>query len=87
MGPVLARALRRARTLAESLDARGFSPTTPRAVRRPLHMRSEEIGGLLAFAALVLGVVSARVLYGLYVVDLYYHPTLRPLYGFVRSWL
>ena len=85
--PLLARALRRARALAESLDARGFDATAPRAVRRPLRARAVDfvlvgLGGLVA-----LGAGVPRLLYVLYTSDTWYHPALRPLYAAVRAWL
>ena len=40
--PVLAAALRRAETLAESVTARGFDPRAPRTYYPPLTMRSWE---------------------------------------------
>ncbi|MBN1337422.1 MAG: energy-coupling factor transporter transmembrane protein EcfT [Deltaproteobacteria bacterium] len=85
--PVVARALRRARTLAEALDARGFDAMAPRAVRRSLRMRTGE-GLLLAFVALLTGAaVGLRALYVLYGAEVLYLPRLRWLYGFVRTWL
>ncbi|MCP4869230.1 MAG: hypothetical protein GY898_10990 [Proteobacteria bacterium] len=85
--PVVARAVRRARTMAESLDARGFDAHAPRAVRRPLQMRSWEPVLLGSAAAVTLAAVAARLLYAAYVAEVAYFPSLRPLYGFVRSWL
>jgi hypothetical protein len=40
-----------------------------------------------AAAALSLAVASARILYVLYTAEAFYHPSLRPLYGLVRTWL
>ncbi len=85
--PVVARALRRAGTLAEALDARGFDATAPRTVRRPLRMGAGE-GVLLGLAALLTaGALGLRVLYVLYGAEVLYVPRLRWLYGFVRTWL
>ena len=85
--PVVARSWRRAHSLAESLDSRGFDPLAPRAVRRPLRLRGLDLGLMLAAAGLTLGIASARLLYLLYTSDTWYLPALRPLYGFVRAWL
>ena len=85
--PVVARSLRRAHSLAESLDARGFDPVAPRAVREPLVMARWEKALLLTCASLVLCVVSAQVLTLLYSAESFYFPSLRPVYGFVRTWL
>jgi energy-coupling factor transport system permease protein len=85
--PVVARSLRRARALAESLDARGFDPLAPRTRYRPLHMPASE--ALLVTLALLLAalLVAARLCYVAYTADLLYIPALRPIYGLVRDWL
>lgn len=85
--PVVATALRRARDLAESLDSRGFDPSAPRAVRRPLAFARWEPPLLLVAGALTLGVVAMRLLYALYTAEAVYIQALRPVYGFVRAWL
>lgn len=85
--PVLARSWRRAHTLAESLDTRGFDPLAPRAVRRPLRMTGGDWGALVAALGLTLGVAGARGMYLLYTADLLYVPAMRGLYGWVRAWL
>ncbi len=85
--PVVARSLRRARALAESLDVRGFDPLISRTHYRPLRMSRGE-GALLAFAlSFAALLVALRLLYVLYTAELLYLPALRPLYGFVRGWL
>ena len=85
--PTVAEALRRARALAETLDARGFDSAAPRGIRRPLRLRPWERGLLAALAALVGSVVSMRLLFVLYASELLYVPEWRALYGFVRAWL
>ncbi len=87
LAPVLARAVRRARALAESLDARGFDPTVPRRPREALHMGTGEKLGLGLTLGLVGLVVAARVLFALYASGTWYHPGLRPLYAWVRATL
>lgn len=87
MRPVVARAVRRARTVAESLDVRGFDATAPRAVARPLRMARWEPPLLAAAFAVVLAAVAARVLYAAYVAEIAWFPELRWLYGLVREWL
>jgi energy-coupling factor transport system permease protein len=84
--PVVARAWRRAQNLAESLDARGFDPLAPRAVRRPLSMGAGEAALLAGVTLLGVGALASRGLYLLYTTDTLYLPALRPLYGFVRAW-
>ncbi|MEQ1507463.1 MAG: energy-coupling factor transporter transmembrane component T [Myxococcota bacterium] len=87
LAPLAARTIRRARTLAESLEARGFDPVRPRRMRVPLaSSRLEQL--VVAIVYLALGaVVVAELLFRLYVVGGWYHPALRPLYGWVRTWL
>ena len=85
--PVVAESLRRARTLAESLDSRGFEAAAPRAVRRPLRFARWELPLLAVAGSITLGAVALRVLFLAYTADVLYVPALRPLYGFVRSWL
>lgn len=85
--PVVARAVRRARTVAESLDVRGFDATAPRAIRRPLRMARWEPPLLLAATFAVLTAVAARLLYVAYVTEVAYFPKIRWLYTVVREWL
>ncbi|MCB9781211.1 MAG: energy-coupling factor transporter transmembrane protein EcfT [Alphaproteobacteria bacterium] len=85
--PVVARAWRRAHALAESLDARGFDPLAPRAVRRPLRMGALDGGIVVGVGLVTATVVALRVLYLLYVGEVLYVPALRGVYGFVRGWL
>lgn len=85
--PVVARSVRRARTLAESLDARGFDPLAPRAVWRPLRMGALDWAALGSGLGLTLALVTVRLLTLLYASDTWYSPSLRPLYGFVGDWL
>lgn len=83
--PVVARCVRRARMLAESLDTRGFDPASPRGIARPLIWRTSDSVLLLGALAGLVGVSGCRVLYGLYTADVWYHSRLRPLYAFVRA--
>jgi energy-coupling factor transport system permease protein len=85
--PVVARALRRARALAESLETRGFHPTAPRAVREPLRFGPGDVAGLGGAVTLAAAATVARGLYLLYGSELYYAPELRGLYAFVRGWM
>ncbi|MFT5685904.1 MAG: energy-coupling factor transporter ATP-binding protein EcfA2, partial [Myxococcota bacterium] len=85
--PIVARSWRRAQNLAESLDARGFDPLAERTWRRPLRMRAVDWSLIGAATAVSLTVASARILYALYTAEAVYIPALRPLYGFVRTWL
>ena len=85
--PIVARSLRRARTLAESLELRGFDATSPRAVHRPLHMGKGEFVVLAIATFGCFSVAAARLLYVAYLQELAYFPELRSLYGFIRDWL
>ncbi|MBT3217903.1 MAG: energy-coupling factor transporter transmembrane protein EcfT [Proteobacteria bacterium] len=85
--PVVARSLRRAHRMAESLDTRGFDPMAPRAIRRPLRMRVAEVW-FLGFCTMATGLLcTVEVFYWLYLNEVLYLPWWRPLYGFVRTWL
>ncbi len=85
--PVVARTLRRARALAESMDARGFDPSAPRTVRRPLRWARWEPPFVALSIAVTSGVVCLRIGYLLYTTDVLYVGAWRPVYGFVRTWL
>lgn len=85
--PVVATTLRRARALAETLDARGFDPIAARTPRRPLVMHPWEPALLVFAASITAAAVLARVLWVLYTEGLVYVPQLRGLYGFIRAWL
>lgn len=85
--PLVARSLRRAHALAESLDARGFDPLAPRAVRRPLVLAAWEPWALVLAFSLAFSLLGLRVLYLLYTGEVLYVPELRGLYGLVRLWL
>jgi energy-coupling factor transporter transmembrane protein EcfT len=84
--PVVADALRRARDLAEALDARGFDPSLDRPIEA---VRPAPLRWLLASAvgAGALAAIGLRVLFALYTADVWYAPGLRGVYGFVRAWL
>ena len=85
--PLIARSLRRSWTLAESLDARGFDPVAPRAIRQPLRFSPWEPWILVLSMGFCVSIVGARLLYLLYSSDSLYIAQLRPLYAFVRDWL
>ncbi|MFT4623933.1 MAG: energy-coupling factor transport system permease protein [Myxococcota bacterium] len=85
--PVVARTIRRARTLAESLDARGFDPAEPRlAIGVPRFARWEPplIGAAIMLVVMIAGLQALTLAY---LWEIAYHPSLRPLYGLVRTWL
>jgi energy-coupling factor transport system permease protein len=84
--PLLIRSIRRSRTLAETLDARGFDPVVPRRVRRPLTFGVADYTTLAAAFTLVGGIGLAEAITWLYLADVYYEPALRPVYAVVRAW-
>ncbi|MCK6525697.1 energy-coupling factor transporter transmembrane protein EcfT [Myxococcota bacterium] len=85
--PVIARAWRRAQSLAESLDTRGFDPLQPRVSRRPLRFTWRDAVIVTPVTALTIGALITRILTLLYTTDTWYHPSLRALYAFARRWL
>ena len=85
--PLVARAIRRAWCLGESLDSRGFDPVAPRAVRNPLTFARFEPALIAMATAVTLSALTMRVLYLMYTWDSVYVPALRPVYAFVRAWL
>jgi len=85
--PVVARALRRAWSLAESLDARGFDPYATRTSYRVLTMTKTDVSVIVTAVGFTVTVVSIRVLFLLYTSGVIYRPELRELYGFVRRWM
>jgi len=85
--PTVARTLRRARALSESLDARGYDPLQARTQHETIPQSSADkillTTALLGTAALV----CSRIMYLLYTADLVYHPGLQGLYAWVRAWV
>lgn len=82
--PVLARTIRRAATLALSVEARGFS-----SEMRRLALPRWSVGRIAAAAmlsALCLA-AGAKFLYWLQFSGLWYRPALRGVYDFVKLWL
>lgn len=83
--PVMARSVRRARALAETLEARGFHPTAPRPPERPLRL-TERL--TLTMGGVGMGMlVGLRLVYAAYGAELWYSPGLRGVYAFVRAWM
>ena len=85
--PVLAAVLRRAQSLTASVESRGFDPTVRRTSYPPLSFSVSERLALLLLLGTGLAIGAAKLLYWLYLDDLYYHPALRHLYSLVRLWL
>lgn len=82
--PVLARTIRRAATLALSVEARGFS-SEARKLALPRWGAGRVLAGLM-LGALALA-VGAKLLYWLQFSGLWYRLELRGVYDFVKLWL
>lgn len=87
LAPVCARSVRRARTLAETLESRGFHPLSAYTSRRPLAMGAHDRLLLAAIGLLLVACYSVEILFQLYLYGVLYVPSLRPLYAFARIWL
>jgi len=85
--PVLAASLRRAGTLATSVTSRGFDATGRRTYYPPLRFRPAERLTLAVLIALLAAVVTAKLLFWMYLGEIYSHSQLRGVYDFVRVWL
>lgn len=85
--PVLAAGLRRATTLAASVASRGFDPLGRRTCYPALRLRGVEWFLLAALAGTWIALVAMKLLYWLYLAELYYRPSLRGLYDVARLWL
>jgi energy-coupling factor transporter transmembrane protein EcfT len=85
--PVIAAALRRATSLATSVAARGFDPTARRKPYPPLKMSAIEVALTLILLSATGALLATKLLYWLYLAELYYRPGLRPLYDIARLWL
>lgn len=83
--PLVARALRRALRLAESLDSRGFDLRRPPVEAVRWERMDQAVGAGLS--VVVVTVAALQLLLALYVWEVYYDPSLRPLYAWARAWL
>lgn len=85
--PVLAVSLRRARTLAAALTSRGFDPARPGTVYPLLAMSRFERSVLILLGVSLAALVTVKLVYWLYLAELFYHAPWRGLYGFAREYL
>lgn len=84
--PALARVLRRAWALADSLEARGFRPGVAASGPPEPWLRYERVF-LVVLVTGTLCATTARVLFWAYTHGFHYAPELRPVYAFVRAWM
>jgi len=88
--PIFANAIRRSRSLALSVESRGFNPVGGRtALPDP---DRDRLGNSAVFALLVLGAVlllvtTMKLLHWMFMEEIYYWSALRGLYDFVRRFL
>ncbi|WP_297057279.1 energy-coupling factor transporter transmembrane component T [Thermosulfurimonas sp.] len=85
--PLISLAVRQSRILADALLTRGFDPLSPgRKLFLPPWPTREK---WLSAALLLLGlaVLAVKILFWLYLQEVFYAPTLRPLYALVRNYL
>ncbi len=85
--PLLVRAVRHSRALADALLVRGFDPLSPSArVFLPPWPRGEKLLVAVIFG-LALAVLAAKILFWLYLQEVLYVESLRSFYAFVRDFL
>ncbi len=85
--PLISLAVRQSRILADALLTRGFDPLSPgRKLFLPSWPTREK---WLSAALLLLGlaVLAVKILFWLYLQEVFYAPALRPLYALVRNYL
>ncbi len=85
--PIIGACVRRARVLAEVLDLRGFDPLKPRLPLEPPPLTRIQKTIITAMAAGTGVLVVLKILWLLYLAELWYRPEWRPLYAWVREWL
>jgi energy-coupling factor transport system permease protein len=85
--PVLAGTIRRSQEIALSIQTRGFSMGGKRTawIESSLAFSGKCALGLIFLAVAIVSVCKS--LFWLYQWEVFYWPQLRPLYGFVRTWL
>jgi energy-coupling factor transport system permease protein len=85
--PVLSGAIRRSEEVALSIVTRGFAFGRPRTTLHEARLSRGEWGVVAGLLACVLAVGVCKVLFWLYVSEIYYTSSLRGLYQFTRTWL
>ncbi len=85
--PIVARTLRRARTLGDSLLVRGIDPADPPQLPPGPRLPAKDRAVLAGVAAFVLGVAALKAITAVYLADVAYVPAWRGLYAWTRAWL
>jgi len=85
--PILANCVRRSRTLAISVESRAFRSGEKRTYLREEKLRAWEFLFIAILIILPIMIIIAKILYGLYINEVYYNADLRILYAFVRNYL
>ncbi len=84
--PVLAGAIRKARELSDALLTRGFDPLASTNLLLPPWPRWEKIGAIL-FVLFAFICLAIKLLFWLYLQDIFYLESWRGLYSLARNWL
>ena len=85
--PVLMGTIRRSQDMALSMQTRGFSLHASRAALLQKPFTPRAFAALLVLTGLTIAILSCKLLFWLYQHQWFYHPTLRPLYAWVRNFL
>ncbi|HOZ45708.1 MAG TPA: energy-coupling factor transporter transmembrane component T [Candidatus Hydrogenedentes bacterium] len=85
--PVLAGAIRRSEEVALSIVTRGFAFGRARTALHEERLKPWHWGILAVMGGMLVGVAACKVLFWLYLSQIYYTSDLRDLYNFTRQWL
>jgi energy-coupling factor transport system permease protein len=85
--PILAGTIRRSEEIALSIQTRGFSMDAKRSSWIERHFSFYEKLSLLGMLAIMTVIITCKLLFWMYQWEFFYLAQLRPLYGFVRTWL
>lgn len=85
--PLLASSIRKATTMAKSADSRAFRAYDRRTELYEMKMKKSDIVILTLFTTITAFVVIAKILFYLWVAELYYNEILEPIYWFVHWYL
>jgi len=85
--PMFANAIRRSRSLALSVESRGFDPAGARTALEPSRLGLRGVAALGLLAAALLAVTALKLLHWMFMEEVFYSEALRWLYSFVRAYL